>query len=150
MSDDHHDLSARLQRLEDLEAIRQLFIDYGAYLDAGDFASYAQLFDEEEGEVLLGPVGRAKGRPAIQAVMEKSGAGGGSFHLVTSPVITLDGDRATAKVMWTVVVQGADGNATASMLGFHHDQLIRRNGEWKFLRRRGTVEIPSVYKGPAS
>ena len=30
----------RLQRLEDRDAIHQLFIDYGRYLDAGDFDAY--------------------------------------------------------------------------------------------------------------
>jgi hypothetical protein len=53
-------LEARLARLEDLMEIHQLFVDYGRYLDAGDFDAYAELF-ADDGEVLLGPMGRAKG-----------------------------------------------------------------------------------------
>lgn len=149
MSDDHDELSARLRRLEDLEAIRQLFIDYGRYLDGGDLDAYAGLFDEEEGEVLLGPIGRARGRAAIKEVMAKTltGVTGNSFHLVTSPAIELDGDRATSTVMWTVVVRQPDGNPAVTMLGHHHDKLIRRHGRWFFLQRRGTVEIPTAYAG---
>ena len=58
MADDLHD---RVQRLEDILEIQQLFIDYGHHLDAGDFEAYASLF-ANEGEVLLGPLGRARGR----------------------------------------------------------------------------------------
>jgi ketosteroid isomerase-like protein len=61
-------IEARLQRLEDLQEITQLFIDYGEHLDAGDFAAYARLF-AEDGEVLLGPMGRATGRSEIEALM---------------------------------------------------------------------------------
>ena len=60
------DLAERVRRLEDLAAINQLFIDYGAHLDAHDFDAYASLFDED-GEVLLGPLGRAKGPAEIKA-----------------------------------------------------------------------------------
>ena len=54
------DLAARVQRLEDRLEIHQLFIDYGLALDAGDFDVYAALF-AEQGEVLLGPMGRGEG-----------------------------------------------------------------------------------------
>ena len=98
------DLEARVRKLEDMAAIHQLFIDYGAYLDAHDFESYASLFDDE-GEVLLGPLGRAKGPQEIRALMEGTMPAGSaqSFHVITSPVVTLEGDRARAQVMWTVI-----------------------------------------------
>ena len=104
MTTEAADLEGRLRRLEDLAAINQLFIDYGAHLDAHDFDAYAELFDED-GEVLLGPLGRAKGPADIKALMERAmgATGGQSFHVVSSPVVTLQGDRAEARVMWTVI-----------------------------------------------
>jgi uncharacterized protein (TIGR02246 family) len=80
------ELAARLQRVEDLLEIHQLFVDYGLALDAGDFDAYAALF-AEDGEVLLGPVGRAKGRAEIQALMTKtlSGGVGSSLHIISNP-----------------------------------------------------------------
>ena len=80
------DLTTRVQRLEDLLAIHQLFADYGLALDAGDFDAYAALF-AEDGEVLLGPMGRAKGPAEIKALMTKTLAGGvgSSFHIISSP-----------------------------------------------------------------
>jgi len=142
-------LADRLQRLEDLEEIRQLFIDYGHYLDSGNFGAYGGLF-ADDGEVLLGPVGRAKGPAAIEALMAKTmdGARGSSFHVVSNPIIELDGDRATSEVMWTVVARDKQDHATVTMLGRHRDQLTRERGRWRFLRREGFIDIPNRYRTP--
>jgi uncharacterized protein (TIGR02246 family) len=139
------DLEIRLRRLEDREAINQLFVDYGAHLDARDFGSYADLF-AEDGELRLGPLGKATGRADIKALMEATMAEGSpsSYHLVTSPVVTLQGDAATAQVMWTVIQSDASGRPQIGMIGHHRDKLIRRNGRWMFLLRRGFVDIPAV------
>ena len=145
------DLTTRVQRLEDLLAIHQLFVDYGLALDAGDFDAYAALF-AEDGEVLLGPMGRAKGPAEIKALMTKTLAGGvgSSFHIISSPQVQLDGDTATSQVMWSVVNHDDNGQAKLSMLGRHRDNLVRENGTWKFARRRGYVDIPSVMPRPGS
>jgi len=140
MPDDMHE---RLRRLEDLEEIRQLLVDYGHHLDAGDVEAYAALF-ADDGEVLLGPIGRAKGRAAIVELMTKvrARATGPSYHLVTSPIVRLDGDRATSEVQWTVIRPDAAGKLVVAMFGRHHDELVRERGRWRFLRRRGQVDVP--------
>ncbi len=144
------DIETRLRRLEDLQEIQQLFIDYGAHLDAGRFEQYAALF-AREGEVKLGPMGRAKGPAAIRELMEKVlGArtdAEKSYHLITSPIIHLDGDTATSEVMWSVINAGEDGVPALGMVGAHHDTLVREDGRWKFLERRGTMRLPAHYRG---
>ena len=146
MAEQLDDLMARLRRLEDLDAIRQLLIDYGYYLDHGLFEQYGSLF-ADDGEVLLGPIGRAKGPEAITALMTKTlgGRQGSSYHIICNPVIQLDGDRATTDVTWLVVTRTESGAPSASMLGRHKDVVIRQRGEWKFQRREGYVDIPSKY-----
>ena len=142
-------LAQRVQRLEDLMAIQQLFIDYGRYLDAGDFDAYAALFCDD-GEVLLGPLGRAQGRAAIKQLMTRSLAGrqGSSYHIISSPQIALDGDRATATVMWTVIARTAEGAAALTMVG-HHSDVLRREGDgWRFVRRKGFVDLPATLPRP--
>ena len=138
-------IEERLRRLEDLAAINQLFIDYGEHLDAGDFDAYAALF-ADDGEVLLGPMGRARGRDQIKALMTAalSDKVGSTFHIVSSPRVTLDGDRATSTVMWSVVTLAADGLARVSMVGHHIDQLARLDGAWYIQRRKGVVNLPST------
>ena len=136
------ELEARVQRLEDLLAIQQLFIDYGNHLDAQDLDSYASLF-AEDGEVLLGPLGRAKGRDEIKTLMAKAmGPGAGSYHLVTNPQVQLDGDRATSVVMWTVVARDENGKPKLTMLGRHVDELVRTSEGWRFARRKGFIDLP--------
>jgi uncharacterized protein (TIGR02246 family) len=138
------ELRARLQRLEDLMAIHQLFVDYGRYLDAGDVDAYASLF-AEDGEVLLGPLGRAKGRDAIRQLMGRAlGQPGGSYHIVSSPQVVLDGDRATASVMWSVIARSAEGTPALTMVGRHVDELRRERDGWRFVRRKGYVDLPSA------
>ena len=139
-------IEARLRRLEDLQAINQLFIDYGEHLDAGDFDAYADLF-AEDGEVLLGPMGRAQGRAEIKTLMTEALAAsvGSTFHIVSSPRVTLRGDTATSTVMWSVATTADDGLARISMVGHHIDDLVRTGEGWRFRRRRGTVNLPATF-----
>jgi uncharacterized protein (TIGR02246 family) len=148
MPDQSDALAARLTRLEDLEAIRQLFVDYGFALDHGDFETYGRLF-ADDGEVLLGSIGRATGPEAITALMTKTLAGrqGSSFHVICNPVIHLDGDRATTDVTWVVVTRTESGTPALTMLGRHRDVVVRQRGEWKFQRREGHIDLPARYPG---
>jgi uncharacterized protein (TIGR02246 family) len=148
MSGSSESLEARVTRLEDLLAINQLFVDYGEHLDAGDFEAYAQLF-AEDGEVRLGPMGRATGRAEIQALMTAVLADrvGETFHIVSSPRVALDGDRATSTVMWSVASLADDGLARVSMVGHHLDELVKHDGRWYFQRRTGIVNLPGKLPG---
>jgi len=140
---DNADLEARLRRLEDQLEIQQLFVDYGRHLDQGNFEAFAELFCED-GEFAIGRIGTMKGPREIRATMEASlSAGPGQMlHIISSPAIVLDGDRATSEVMWTVLVRTPDGDMAATMAGRHVDELVRENGRWRFFRRRGLVDLP--------
>jgi ketosteroid isomerase-like protein len=139
-------LEHRLQRLEDLVEIQQLFIDYGHHLDRGDFSAYAGLFTEDA-ELLLGPVARARGRAEIEAVMREALVGqvGSSIHIISSPIIELEGDNATAEVMWTALHRDGEGRPVVSMVGRHLDDLVREGARWRIRRRRGLIDMPSTY-----
>jgi uncharacterized protein (TIGR02246 family) len=146
MSDRVAELEARVRRMEDLEEIRQLFVDYGHCLDSGDAEAYANLF-AREGEAIVGR-GRAKGRAAIRAHAERMIAEMPVtvYHLVTNPMIDLDGDRATAEVLWLAVRSTAEDRLEVPMFGRHKDELIREDGRWKFLKRRGILNVPSTLR----
>lgn len=136
-------LEERLQRLEDRDAIHQLFVDYGRHLDAGDIDAYAALFTED-GEVMLGPMGRVQGRSEIHALMSKvlTGKVGSAFHIISSPRVELAGDTATSEVMWTVLQRDAEGKPKLTSLGRHVDQLRKEDGVWRIAQRRGYVDLP--------
>lgn len=137
-------LEARLRTVEDTLEIQQLFVDYIEHLDSGDVDAYASLF-AVDGEVNLGAGGRAKGHEEIKALIAKVVAGktGNAFHIVSSPIIKLDGDKATAQVMWTVIAKDDDGKPEVTLLGRHLDELVREDGRWRFQKRKGRLDIPT-------
>jgi ketosteroid isomerase-like protein len=142
----------RLRRLEDLEQIRQLFVEYKMVLDRQDFAAYGALF-AADGEFIATPdqgLQQAKGPAAIQALVEAMPGSllgsepGADFHVVVNPLIELDAadpDRAQAQVTWLYVVKGEDGAPALCKLGHYDDQLIREAGRWRFLRREAPTDI---------
>ena len=146
------DAEARLRRLEDLEQIRQLFVEYKMVLDRQDFAAYGALF-AADGEFIATPaegLQQARGPAAIQALVEAMPGSllgsepGADFHVVVNPLIELDAadpDRAQAQVTWLYVVKGEDGAPGLCKLGHYDDQLIREAGRWRFLRREAPTDI---------
>jgi ketosteroid isomerase-like protein len=142
----------RLRRLEDLEQIRQLFVEYSRVLDKQDFAAYGALF-AADGEFIATPqegLQQARGPAAIRALVEAmpgsllGSAPGDDFHVVINPLIELDADdpdRARAEVTWLYVVKGEDGLPSPAKLGHYDDQLVREDGRWRFLRREAPTDI---------
>ena len=141
--------AARIQRLEDIEEIRTVLLDYGRLLDARDLPAYSRLF-AKDGE-WVGGFGSAKGPAAIQAFMEKNfGTGpnrGNTYHILSNFVIDVQGDKATAWSRWTYITPAADGKPVINQAGHYDDTLVRENGHWKFQRRVASTDIPVA--GPA-
>jgi uncharacterized protein (TIGR02246 family) len=139
-------LEARLRRLEDLEEIRRLAMDYRRHLDAHDLASYAGLF-AEDGE-WVGNTGHGRGPAGIRAMLEERlpanppAPGATRFHLVSDPVIDLDGDRATGAVTWALVTRAAGDRPELTLLGRYVDTYRREDGRWTFERREAHTDIP--------
>jgi len=143
-------LAARVQRLEDIEEIRTVLLDYGRFLDARDFAAYSRLF-AKDGE-WVGGFGTVQGPAAIQAFMEKNIAGpnrGNTFHILSNFEIEVHGDTAKAWSRWTFVTPGADKKPAMSQAGRYDDTLVRENGHWRFKRRTASNDIPVPEPAPA-
>jgi len=144
------DVSAaiRLQRLEDMEEIRTLLLDYGRFLDARDLAAYSRLF-AKDGE-WVGGFGSARGPEEILAFMQKNlGTGpnrGNTFHILSNFEITVDRDSATAWSRWTFVTPGTDGRPVISQAGRYDDVFVREDGRWRFKRRMASNDIPTAPK----
>jgi uncharacterized protein (TIGR02246 family) len=146
-------IEERLRRLEDREAIWQLFQDYRRELDARDFAAYSRLF-AEDGE-WIGDLGSAKGPAEIEALLVRTlevypDDTTRTYHLVANPVIQVDGDRATAQSTWCFVTRADDDEPVLAMLGHYDDVLTRADGRWKFLRRVAYRDMPYVALDPSA
>lgn len=142
----------RLSRLEDIEEIRTLYVDYGRHLDAGDAVAYASLF-ARGAKLRLGPVMRADGRAEI----EKAAAGtirssaegpGRSVHVLGAPRLELTGDTASGECVWAAV-SGSANSAGSVLVGRHVDKLVREEGRWRFSERRGFIDVGTVPAPPA-
>jgi uncharacterized protein (TIGR02246 family) len=133
-------VEARLQALEDKEAIHAVMMNYGRTLDARDFAGFAELF-ARDGEYVAGNQS-AKGPAAIRALLEsllKANAApvsGRDFHLFYNETIEVHGDEATALSKGGFYVRGAERQLQTTALVNYHDQFVREDGRWKFKRRQ--------------
>jgi uncharacterized protein (TIGR02246 family) len=142
MSDEAMD--TRIRRLEDMDAIRQLYVDYGRHLDAEDPQAYASLFSRDA-KLRLGRVMRADGREEIAVAAAKvirSGPDGErqSVHVLGSPHVELDGDTASGEAVWVAILRSDTGPPTVRV-GRHVDKLVREEGRWCFAERRGFQDI---------
>ncbi|MBT2187368.1 nuclear transport factor 2 family protein [Sphingobium nicotianae] len=130
--------AARLQELEDKEAIRQIFTDYARYLDNYDYAGYASLFARE------GVFGTSVGVEAITKQMadyvervtgaKAEGRFRDAVHLMSNPHIEIDGDTARIDITWCYMTRDADEVPTVFQMGHYLDDLVREDGKWKIAK----------------
>ena len=141
------ELAARLQVLEDKDAIWQLFMDYKRHLDARDFKSYSMLFTDDA--VWAGNLGKAVGPAEIEAMLVRTMEVYPSdlertHHVVMNPVITVSGDTAKAKSNWGYVTRSETDHPVFEMLGRYSDELVRAADGWKFSRRIAYSDVPYI------
>ncbi len=140
-------IEVRVQRVEDQLEIQRLLIEYGRRLDAKDYAGYAALF-ARDGE-WVGGFGHFTGPAAIQKMLEdklgKAAPGyinKTSYHLMSSPIVTVTGDTATAESRYLFFTASPDNKPVPTLAGRYVDQLVREDGVWKFRRRVTNGVIP--------
>jgi hypothetical protein len=134
-------LAARVQTLEDREAIRALLVAYASTLDNRDFTGFEQLWARDS-EFLGGGANTAKGPAAIRdllrGLLTKNGSStpGRDFHLVMNQTIDVAGDTATGFSRGTWVSTNAENRLQVSIIANYYDQFVREDGRWKFKRHQ--------------
>jgi ketosteroid isomerase-like protein len=138
---DLEQLEARLQRLEDIEAIKQLKADYCALCDEGyDEDRLADLFTEDavwDG----GDFGVAAGREKIRKFFHNTPrVMPFAVHMVMNPRIEIDGDSATGRWYLFQAATFAPGDERTPLWGAarYDEEYVRENGRWKFSSLRLT------------
>ena len=148
MTDELAALTARVQALEDREAISRLFMAYRRCLDEKDFSGYAALF-AADGEFVAQDL-RARGQAEIEELVDGmrgsllTAVAGDDIHVVTNPEIRVDGDRATARSTWIYIVRADDGGPNLCKVGHYDDELVREDGEWRFARRNAPMDMTAA------
>ncbi len=148
---------ARLQRLEDIEAIRMLKARYCAACDdSHNPATLGPLFAEDAVWEAKG-VGRADGRDAVKKLLGDIGRSGtirNSAHHALNPIIEVDGDRASGhwRLIMLYTANRADGALQyRRIIGWYREQYVRIDGCWLFAHLYCEIEehAPYVLEGDA-
>ena len=140
------ELAARVCRLEDIEALKQLKHRYAAFCDQDyDPDGLAPLFTENavwDG----GTMGRYEGREAIHKFFSQAHKFVPfAIHHVTNPIIEIDGDRATGRwYLWQPCIFSPAGEALW-MAGRYFDKCRRDNGVWRFEHVQIELRMLSPY-----
>jgi hypothetical protein len=134
-------LAAKVQALEDREAIRALLVSYARTLDERDFAGFEQLW-AKDAEFIGGANNTAKGpvaiRDLLQGLLKVNGAPvpGRDFHLVMNQTVDVTGDTATGFSRGTWVVTDPEKQLRISIIANYYDQFVREGSRWKFKRHQ--------------
>ncbi len=121
------------------EQIRNLLGTYCELMDAGDFDGLGSLLGQAR---LTDDKGReiARGGPAItslwQAMVMLYDGSPRTRHLVTGPVITVEGDAATSRSSFTVLQQVTDGPLEPIAAGRYRDSFACMDSTWHFTERQ--------------
>jgi hypothetical protein len=126
-------IEERIQRLEDIEAIKQLKCRYAAACDDDYNADDLACLFTEDAIWDGGQMGRNVGRQAIHdffAVSDQIVPF--AIHHVTNSIIEIDGDRATGRwYLWQPCTFG-EGDQALWMAGAYSDVYRREGDDWLF------------------
>jgi hypothetical protein len=167
------ELEQRLGKVEDLLAIRNLQHAYGYYLDKCLYDEVVDLFAEDGEVIFIGGVYKGKkGAARLYAGRFRNNFAGGKNgptfgrlldHPILQDVVTVAGDRATAKARFRVLMQAGTHELAATPQtpvrqwfegGLYENDYVREDGVWKikklFYRAfwHGSVEHGWAYTPP--
>ena len=126
--------------IEDKEAIRDLFSEYCFRMDDFRFAELGALFTAD-GE-WIARYARARGPAEIAALMARNiPTEPKRKHFIMNSLIRLDGDRASARTSYLVVLQAKGAGLVPSVAGTYEDVLARTADGWRFKERRLVHEL---------
>lgn len=136
-------LQARLQALEDTEAIRSVLNQYCIRPDNKDFAGYADLF-VEDGTMGFETWGDVKGREAIAKTLQAEEVYEGLLHMMSNMEITLEGPdtaSAVARVWFCVTPKLSSLEDNYSFGGPYRFTFVKRADGWKIV----TMKLKKVW-----
>ena len=148
------DLAARIQRLEDIEAIKWLIVRYAQGADQNNNVDILMpLFAEDAVWDAGERFGRYEGKAAIRDFLLGSGSFiGWTLHYMVSPAIRISDEGKTAKAFWYLwetanMPNAKTGETEAMWIGGTYDtELAKENGQWQFKRVNLKIKLLSPYK----
>lgn len=133
---------------EDQTEILQLLHRYAYCFDRGDARGWANLFTDDA--YYDGGVEVVRGREEIISYATRDPGHGDTprevrRHVVVTPVIDLDGDRAQVHSTFLVLEE-----TSIYLVGTYEDEMVRTPEGWRFAKRVCGVTAPSDYVVPSA
>jgi len=126
------DIAQRLDRLESIEAIRDISARYAILLDARDLDGLVELFVED---VKASPTAE-RGRGPLREHYERLARGWGyTVHQLYQQAIDFESEDKAMGTAYCKAEHDIDGKFVVMMLRYH-DRYERRDGRWYFRWRR--------------
>ena len=141
------DLEARIQVLEDIEAIKKLKARYCYLVDGGQWQGVVKLFTKDAKINFPFPgVGAGKGIAAITTFYRETLPSLRSFtlHMLHSPLIEVKGDKATGEWYFQSSSTVRSTNKAQWGAGKYQDKFVKEADGWKFKERK----VKSIYSTP--
>src|SRR5580658_3197920 len=144
------DVLSAVERMEIERACERLTFDYGRALDLGDMNAAADCFAERGSFARpMNPGQLIEGREAIRASLLTRPKTLLTKHLTTSVMIEVESRDAARGLSYLTMIattppQGVAPPFTSAgpvFFGEMQDRFVRENGVWKFLERRGSIQM---------
>lgn len=131
-------LTERVAMLEDHLAVAKLMASYGPNADSGDPSSTSALW-VEQGLLDVGHA-RYEGAEQIKAAIDSDAhhqfTSTGGAHIVSAPLIEVDGDRAVGTCYQQLIAYNAeDGGYREVRVSANRWEMVRTSQGWKILNR---------------
>lgn len=137
------------ERIEIERACERLVCAYSRALDLGDLAGAAEFF-AENGSMSrpMTPDQIIQGRETIRASLLTRPKGLLTKHLATNIMIDVESRDRARGVSYLTMIATTPGDAKPPFaspgpiyFGEFADRFVRENGVWKFLERRGSIQM---------
>jgi hypothetical protein len=143
------ELEQRIARLEDFIALYQALSTYGPSVDSMEIDEAVHLWEEDgiydlgdgipeldEGRGNLFLRGHNEIRSMLESPLHKDKfVKGGCAHVMSLPLLHIDGDRAVGIGYHRVFAHGEDGTEVARLVASRWEWRRQESGDWKAVRR---------------
>ena len=137
------------ERIEIERACERLVYEYGRALDLGDMSAAADFFAESGSMARpMMPDQVIQGREAIRASLLTRPKTLLTKHLATNVMINVESRDSARGLSYLTMMATTPGDAKPPFVsagpiyfGEFADRFVREHGEWKFLERRGSIQM---------
>ena len=135
----HEDLAAAVQRLQDLQVIRDLVYTYCRAVDRFDRELLLSVYHadavDDHGLIVAGPAVLADWIFDFHGRFQRR-----TQHIITNHLCELDGDTAHTESYWMLAAVNAEGPPLSFGGGRYLDRFERRAGRWAIAQRKCVLD----------